>query len=188
VPIADICHLIDHLVRSQKECFGDGEAERLLFLAHGRPIDGIAVRSNVFDLESDDIAASNLLSMARLNIARSRVRCSIWSLVRIAQTCFCRSGGLAPVSFPLFQGIRFGVGSSELALPCMAVLLGYKGGRACLARTGAEIVSAFGGEAGIDRFLCEMHRSSAQSGHCPALALNRSVAIDPKRTLALIKF
>src|ERR1035437_11193483 len=32
--------------------------------------------------------------MARLNIARSRVRCSIWSLVRIAQTCFCRSGGL----------------------------------------------------------------------------------------------
>ena len=48
----------------------------------------------------------NLLSMARLNSARSRVRCSICSLVRIAQTCFCRNGGLAPVSFPLFQGTR----------------------------------------------------------------------------------
>jgi hypothetical protein len=29
-----------------------------LFLTHGRPIDGIAIRSNVLDLESDDIAAS----------------------------------------------------------------------------------------------------------------------------------
>jgi hypothetical protein len=29
-----------------------------LFLAYGRPIDGIAVRSNVLDLESDDIAPS----------------------------------------------------------------------------------------------------------------------------------
>ena len=31
-----------------------------LFLAHGRSIDGIAIRSNVLDLESDDIAASQL--------------------------------------------------------------------------------------------------------------------------------
>src|SRR5471030_2075369 len=87
----------------------------------------------------------SLLSMARLNSARSRVRCSIWSLVRIAQTCFCRNGGLAPVSFPLFQGIRLGADSSELALSCMVVLLGYRGGRACLAHPGgAEIESAIG--------------------------------------------
>ena len=32
---------------------------------------------------------------------RSRLRSDIWSLVRIAQTCFGRSGGLAPVSLPL---------------------------------------------------------------------------------------
>ena len=42
-----------------------------------------------------------LLSMAKLNRAKSRVRRSIWSLVRIAQTCFCRSGGFAPINFPL---------------------------------------------------------------------------------------
>jgi hypothetical protein len=29
-------------------------------------------------------------------------------LVRIDQACFGRSGGLAPVSLPLFQGIRLG--------------------------------------------------------------------------------
>src|ERR1022692_4094092 len=66
--------------------------------------------------------------MARLNIARSRGRWSICSFVRIAQTCFCRNGGLAPVSFPLFQGVRLGAGSSELALSCMVVLLGYTEG------------------------------------------------------------
>src|SRR5664279_4924458 len=78
----------------------------------------------------------NLLSMARLNMARSRVRLSIWSLVRIAQTCFCRNGGLAPVSFPLFQGIHLGAGSSELALSCMVALLVYGGGLACLGMLG----------------------------------------------------
>jgi hypothetical protein len=45
-----------------------------------------------------------LLSIARLNMARSRTRPSIWSFVRIDQTCFGRSGGFDPVSFPLFQG------------------------------------------------------------------------------------
>jgi hypothetical protein len=34
-----------------------------------------------------------LLSMARLNIAKSRVRPSICNRVRIAQTCFGRNGG-----------------------------------------------------------------------------------------------
>jgi hypothetical protein len=98
-----------------------------LFLAHGCPIDGIAIRGNILDLESNHIAASQLAVDARLNIARSRVRCSIWSLVRIAQTYFCRSGGLAPISFPLFQGIRLGVGSRKFVLSCMVILLGYRG-------------------------------------------------------------
>jgi hypothetical protein len=48
----------------------------------------------------------SLLSIARLNMARSRARPSIWSFVRIAQTCLGRNGGLAPVSLPSFQGTR----------------------------------------------------------------------------------
>ena len=44
--------------------------------------------------------------MARLNMARSRVRPAICSLVRIDQTCFGRRGGLAPISLPFFQGSR----------------------------------------------------------------------------------
>src|SRR4029077_15485394 len=87
----------------------------------------------------------NLLSMARLNKARSRVRWSIWSLVRIAQTCFCRSGGLAPISFPLFQGVRPGAGSKNSALSCIIVLLRLQRRTTvfCLAE-GFEIVFAFG--------------------------------------------
>jgi hypothetical protein len=52
--------------------------------------------------------------MAKLNIAKSRVRPSICNLVLINQTCFGRSGGFAPVSFPLFQGVRFG--ADEVAI------------------------------------------------------------------------
>ena len=39
-------------------------------------------------------------------MARSRVRPSAWSFVRIAHTCFGRSAGFCPMSFPLFQGSR----------------------------------------------------------------------------------
>jgi hypothetical protein len=48
----------------------------------------------------------SLPSMARLNIAKSRVRPSTWSLVRIDQTCFGRSGGFAPISLPLLSHER----------------------------------------------------------------------------------
>src|SRR6516162_9666963 len=75
-----------------------------LLLAHRRAIDGMSVRCYIFHLQADDVAALSLLSMARLNIARSRVRPSICSLLRIDRTCLGRSGGLAPVSLPLFQG------------------------------------------------------------------------------------
>jgi len=51
-----------------------------------------------------------LLSTARLNSARSRVSWSICGFVRIAQTCFGLRGGFAPVTFPLFHGIRFAEG------------------------------------------------------------------------------
>jgi hypothetical protein len=41
----------------------------------------------------------------KLNMVRSRVRPSTISRVLIAHTCFGRSGGLAPISLPLFQGV-----------------------------------------------------------------------------------
>src|SRR6516162_1782188 len=64
------------------------------------------MRLNVFDPQSDDISSSSLLSMARLNIAKSRIRRASSNLVRIDQTCFGRRGGFAPINFPLFQGSR----------------------------------------------------------------------------------
>src|SRR5271169_2652079 len=65
----------------------------------------------------------SLLSMARLNSARSRLRSAIWSLVRIDQTCFGRSGGLAPVNLPLFQGVRLDVAGDDFSLSCIIILL-----------------------------------------------------------------
>src|SRR5258708_31318663 len=64
----------------------------------------------------------SLLSIARLNIARSRLRSATWSLVRIDQTCFGRSGGLAPTSLPLFQG-RLDAITAWVSLSCMVILL-----------------------------------------------------------------
>src|SRR3984893_3646254 len=57
--------------------------------------------------------------MARLNRARSRARPSICSLVRIDQTCFALSGGFAPISLPLFHGVRLGCLSVVLSSICI---------------------------------------------------------------------
>jgi len=67
----------------------------------------------------------SLLSMARLNITKSRVRPSTCSLVRIDQTCFGRSGGFAPVSLPLFQDRRLDVIGTAFSVSCMVILLSY---------------------------------------------------------------
>src|SRR3954449_8655305 len=64
----------------------------------------------------------SLLSMAKLNMARSRTRPSIWSFVRIDQTCLGRSGGFAPVSLPLFQG-RYRVAVAVVFSRCSMVQL-----------------------------------------------------------------
>ena len=45
----------------------------------------------------------SLLSIARLNIAKSRFLPSNWSLVRIDHTCLVCKGGLAPIILPLFH-------------------------------------------------------------------------------------
>src|SRR5580700_5492977 len=57
--------------------------------------------------------------MARLNRARSRSRPPTWSFVRMDQTCFGRSGGLAPTIFPLFQGLRLEAASTILKTSVM---------------------------------------------------------------------
>jgi hypothetical protein len=49
----------------------------------------------------------SLLSIARLNMVRSRARPLIWNVVQIDQTGLGRSGGFGPVSLPLFQGNRY---------------------------------------------------------------------------------
>jgi hypothetical protein len=95
-----------------------------LFLPYRCPVDRVPARGDIFDLEGDDIAAA--LSIARLNIAKSRVRPSTCSLVRIDQTCFGRSGGFAPISLPLFQGVRFDTDATALSLSCMIMLLSYR--------------------------------------------------------------
>jgi hypothetical protein len=61
--------------------------------------------------------------MARLNIAKSRVRPATSSLVRIDQTCFGWSGGFAPISLPLFQGVRLGVVGAGFSSSGMVKLL-----------------------------------------------------------------
>jgi hypothetical protein len=67
----------------------------------------------------------SLLSIASLNIAKSRVRPSICNRVRIDQTCFGRNGGFWPMSLPLLQGSRRGVADVVCACVSMAILLGW---------------------------------------------------------------
>jgi hypothetical protein len=75
-----------------------------LLLADCCSIECVAVGGHVIDAHRHDIAAAQFVSMARLNSARSRVRPSSCSFVRIDQTWLARSGGFAPISLPLFQG------------------------------------------------------------------------------------
>src|SRR5262249_12436525 len=109
-------------------------------------------------------------SIARLNSANSRIRPSIWSLVRIDQTCLAESGGLAPMSFPLFQGVRISAGGLESSWICMVVLL-------------PNVESDHGArQTGPHPFYARFWR---YSGHGSRAVLIASGANDPKRTLAL---
>jgi hypothetical protein len=54
-----------------------------LFLDCHRSIADPSADAHVVDFEWNEVAALNLLSTARLNIARSRLRPSSWSLSRI---------------------------------------------------------------------------------------------------------
>src|SRR5262249_8268037 len=78
-------------------------------------------------------------SIAKLNMARSLVRPSTINRVLIDQTCFGRSGGLAPISLPLFQGVRGASFNRRASLAGMVVLLGYWEPGAC---SGSRAVAA----------------------------------------------
>jgi hypothetical protein len=97
-----------------------------LLLPHCGAIDRKPAGCKVLDLKCDDIAAPQLaVDLARVNIAKSRVRPSVCNRVRIDQTCFGRSGGFWPMSFPLFQGSRRGVEDIVCASVSMVILLGW---------------------------------------------------------------
>jgi hypothetical protein len=61
-----------------------------LLLAHGRSINSMPCEATSSPLKLTTSHPRSLLSMARLNMARSRVRSAICSLMRIGQTCFGR--------------------------------------------------------------------------------------------------
>jgi hypothetical protein len=52
-------------------------------LAYGRTIDSVTMRSNVLHPQADGVASSELATDGRLNMARSRVRLAICSLVPV---------------------------------------------------------------------------------------------------------
>ena len=78
-----------------------------LFLPHRCAIHRIPFGATSSTLTATTSQPRSLLSMAKLNRARSRIRPSTSNRVLIDQTCFGRSGGLAPISLPLFQGVRY---------------------------------------------------------------------------------
>jgi hypothetical protein len=72
------------------------------------------MRSNILDPQANDVASSKLAIDGKIELAKSRVRPAICSLVRIDQTCFGRRGGFAPINLPLFHGSRPAAGGSHL--------------------------------------------------------------------------
>ena len=58
--------------------------------------------------------------------------------MRIDQTCFGRSGGLAPTSLPLFQGPRLSEAATEASLCMVILLVGENGQHAPRTRSGTN--------------------------------------------------
>ncbi len=91
-------------------------------LPDGGPLDGVAMRRNIYHLEAHTSQPRSLLSMARLKSARPRTFRITCRCVQIAQTCLGCSGGLGPTSLPLFQGIRGAEGASAFRIVSMVSL------------------------------------------------------------------
>ncbi len=71
-----------------------------LLLPHGGAIDRIPLGATSSTRSATISQPRSLLSIARLNIARSRARPAICNRVRIDKTCFGRNGGFWPISLP----------------------------------------------------------------------------------------
>jgi hypothetical protein len=98
---------VDGLPRLLRQFKPDGPPS--LLLPHCGTINRVPAWCDILDPKCDDIAPRSLLSIARLNIAKSRVLPSICNRVRIDQTCFGLNGGFWPMNLPLFQGSLRGV-------------------------------------------------------------------------------
>jgi hypothetical protein len=75
-------------------------------LANRGPVCGVTAGRDVIDLERHDVAAAKLAIDGEIEKSKVRIRPSACSFVRMDQTCFGRSGGFAPTTFPLFHGTR----------------------------------------------------------------------------------
>ena len=92
-------------------------------LADSCSVDRVPVGRNIVHTERHEFAATQPLSIARLNMARSRLRRSSCNFARIDHTWPGLNGGFGPVSLPLFLAGRRG-----LAI-CDVKLLSYMVGR-----------------------------------------------------------
>ena len=63
----------------------------------------------------------------------------------MAQTCFCRRGGLGPISLPLFQGIRFGAAVVAISFSCMVAILRYQRWMTMLDRHACRLLGSLSG-------------------------------------------
>jgi len=95
-------------------------------LADSCSVDRVAVGCHVVHRSATRSQPRSLLSIARLNIARSRVRRSSCNLARIDHTCPRRNGGFGPVSLPLFQAGRRGLAVCDEGLLSFMVGLLFK--------------------------------------------------------------
>jgi hypothetical protein len=74
-----------------------------LLLSHRCTVRRVSARSDILDLDRDDVTATELV--VDRQIEHGEVPSAAFDLVRIDQTCLGRSGGFAPVTLP-FQGTR----------------------------------------------------------------------------------
>jgi len=124
-PSLPVCHA-EVFIDSLSGLFGDLEPHRPagLLLADRRTLNGVSVWGNVLDFESDDIATTQLAIDGEIEQRQVALAVCHLKLSAIDQTCFGRSGGLAPVNLPLFQGVRLDVAGDGFSLSCIIILLG----------------------------------------------------------------
>jgi polar amino acid transport system substrate-binding protein len=120
----DISVLIVDPVRAQQVDFSNPtlQSDLTYLVAGGSKLQSVSdadqtgIRIGAARNDTSDLQLTRLLKRAELVRTDS---------IRIDQTCFGRSGGLAPINLPLFQGVRRGAGERQSGLSGMVVVLGY---------------------------------------------------------------